>query len=60
MALDAHRTPKIEYLSPTGDLTIVNRRFHAVLSSHCIEHQPDLIRHLQHVAALLDPGGTIS
>ena len=29
----------------------------AVFSSHCIEHQPDLVRHLQEVANLLEPDG---
>jgi hypothetical protein len=28
-----------------------------VVSSHCIEHQPDLIRHLQDVELLLEPNG---
>jgi SAM-dependent methyltransferase len=29
-----------------------------VFSSHCIEHQPDLIRHLEGVARILKDGGT--
>jgi len=33
------------------------RDFDAVFSSHAIEHQPDLIRHLQAVSAALKPGG---
>ena len=49
--------PEIDYVSPTGDLGIVDRHFSAVLSSHAIEHQPDLIRHLREVEALLQPGG---
>lgn len=48
---------KIHFVSPTGDLSIVDRKFDAVLSSHCIEHQPDLIRHLLAVGRLLRPGG---
>ena len=48
---------RIDFVSPTGDLAVVDRRFAAVVSSHCIEHQPDLVRHLQQVAALLEPGG---
>lgn len=48
---------KIDFVSPTGDLDIVDRKFDAVFSSHCIEHQPDLIRHLLAVGRLLRPGG---
>jgi hypothetical protein len=49
--------PYIDYVSPTGDLGIISGFFSAVTSSHCIEHQPDLIRHLQGVGALLEPKG---
>jgi len=40
-----------------GDLDIVDRSYDAVLSSHAIEHQPDLVRHLQQVERVLNPGG---
>lgn len=49
--------PFIHYVSPTGDLSIVDRKFDNVVSSHCIEHQPDLVRHLKDVGDLLAPGG---
>jgi SAM-dependent methyltransferase len=49
--------PFIHYVSPTGDLSIVADQFSAVFSSHCIEHQPDLIHHLREVGRLLRPGG---
>ncbi|WP_271896338.1 methyltransferase domain-containing protein [Candidatus Phyllobacterium onerii] len=49
--------PAMDWVSPTGDLSIVDQKFDAVVSSHCIEHQPDLIDHLEKVADLLDPGG---
>ena len=51
------RIPRIDYVSPTGDLSVVDRLFSAVTSSHCIEHQPDLIKHLQQVAGILEEGG---
>ncbi len=51
------RAPFIQYVSPTGDLGVVDRKFRSVISSHCIEHQPCLVRHLDQVAALLDPAG---
>jgi SAM-dependent methyltransferase len=48
----------IHFVSPTGDLSIARDTFSFVFSSHCIEHQPDLVRHLQQVEALLAPGGS--
>ena len=54
---DIRKVPKIDFVSPTGDLSLVNQRFATVVSSHCIEHQPDLIRHLQIVHDLLIDGG---
>lgn len=47
-----------ETIHHVGDLDVVDRRYDAVLSSHAIEHQPDLVRHLQQVERILDPGGS--
>ena len=55
--IDPSNCVDIDFVSPTGDLSIVGETFDAILSSHCIEHQPDLIRHLMHVERLLKPGG---
>ena len=30
----------IDYVSSTGDLSIVDKKFDFCLSSHCVEHQP--------------------
>ena len=49
--------PVIHYFSPIGDLSVVPDKFEGVFSSHCIEHQPDLVKHLDDVANLLKPGG---
>lgn len=49
--------PEIHHVSPIGDLSIVNKKFDVCLSSHCIEHQPDLILHLNNVSTLLNAGG---
>ena len=49
--------PKIDFISGTGDLSGIKLQFDIVLSSHCIEHQPDLIAHLRQVEALLREGG---
>lgn len=51
------KAPKIDFVSPLGDLSVVDRTFDAAISAHCIEHQPDLVRHLKQVADLLNPGG---
>lgn len=50
--------PHIDFVSPIGDLSVVDRIFAGVLSAHCIEHQPDLVAHLQNVSRILAPGGT--
>ena len=55
--LPTDRVPHIDFADPKGDLSGIDRRFAAVFSSHCIEHQPSLIRHLDQVSALLEPGG---
>lgn len=50
--------PEIDFVSPIGDLGIVETcRFDIVFSSHCIEHQPDLISHLSHIDRILRPDG---
>jgi predicted SAM-dependent methyltransferase len=54
----AERVPHVHFVSADGDLKIVgNKSCDIVLSSHVIEHQPDLISHLQAVENLLRPGG---
>lgn len=47
----------IHYVSPTGDLDICPSNFSFVASSHNIEHQPDLVKHLQQASNRLLPGG---
>lgn len=49
--------PEITYVSPTGTLSVVEQRYDIVFSSHSLEHQPDLVRHLNEVAAILRRGG---
>jgi hypothetical protein len=49
----ADRTPDISYVSGTGDLSVVTDRFDSVMSSHCIEHQPDLVHHFNQVSEIL-------
>jgi SAM-dependent methyltransferase len=50
--------PEIDYVSKDGDLSIIEESyFDFVVSSHCIEHQPDLIEHINQVSRILKPGG---
>ena len=56
--LNPKNCPDIDYVSPTGDLAVIDAQFDAVVSSHAIEHQPDLIQHLLGVARILQPGGS--
>jgi hypothetical protein len=51
--LDPNTVPEIDFHNNEGDLAVVNQKFDSVVSSHVIEHQPDLIRHLQNVSSLL-------
>jgi len=57
LGMPAGDVPEVDFVSPTCDLTIVDETFDFVFSSHCIEHNPDLIGHLQIVEGLLAPGG---
>lgn len=57
LGIDPHKIPEIDYVSPSCDLTIITEKFDVVISSHCIEHQPDLVAHLSNVANLLNAGG---
>lgn len=51
------RAPFIDFVHPEGDLGVIDRTFSQVLSSHCAEHQPDLVAHLKSVSRLLEAGG---
>lgn len=57
IGLDTSRIPDIDYVHSLGDLAIVHDDFDFVVSSHAIEHQPDLVRHLQQVERILSPRG---
>lgn len=45
------------WIDYVGGLEQVRRRFDAVISSHAIEHNPDLIQHLEQVERILEPDG---
>ena len=56
--LTTTNAPHIDYISPFGDLSIVDEKFDAIISSHNIEHQPDLILHIQQVEQILKDKGS--
>ena len=49
--------PDIDFVDPNGNLSTVNQKFDVIVSSHSIEHQPNLIDHLNKVSSLLNSGG---
>lgn len=51
--LDPNTVPEIDFHHEEGDLAVIDEKFDSVVSAHVIEHQPDLIRHLQNVSNLL-------
>jgi len=55
--LDFRNVPNIDFVVEPNNLGIIGKKFDAVLSSHCIEHQPDLVTHLEQVSDLLNAGG---
>lgn len=55
--IEESSVPFIDFVSPTGDLAIINETFDIVISSHAIEHQLDLIDHLQKTSNLLKKNG---
>jgi SAM-dependent methyltransferase len=57
IGIETPDVPVIDFISDVGDLSVVDQYFDAVLSSHCLEHQPDLIAHLNQVERILRRGG---
>jgi len=49
--------PRIDYVSPAGDLSIVGDTFDFVVACHSLEHQPDLVGHLKEVERILNERG---
>jgi SAM-dependent methyltransferase len=51
--LNVDRTPDIKYVLSDKGLDAIHDCFDVVLSSHCIEHQTDLITHLKQIERLI-------
>jgi hypothetical protein len=54
---NADHVPDIDYVSNTRDLTIINKKFNLILSSHSIQFQTNFIKHINDVSSLLTPNG---
>lgn len=57
VGLDPAGVPEIDWIVDPNDISAIDSVFDAVLSSHAIEHQPNLVGHLQQVSRILRPGG---
>ena len=55
--LDPNGVPEINWVVQPNDLGVIDQQFDTVLSSHAIEHQPNLVGHLRQVSRLLAPEG---
>ena len=53
LGLSLDRIPEIDYVDPNGNISIIDDKFSNVISSHNLEHHPDLISHLIEVSKLL-------
>lgn len=49
--------PFIHYVNSEGSLCEIDEKFDIILSSHCIEHQVDFIKHLNEIENILINGG---
>lgn len=57
MGRNVESVPFIDYVSQECDLSIIQERFELVVSSHAIEHTPDLVKHLKDISKLLSNSG---
>ncbi|MDU9004099.1 class I SAM-dependent methyltransferase [Sedimentitalea todarodis] len=56
-SVDPDTIPEIHFHNGDGDMSCIPETFDIAFSSHCIEHQPNLVEHLNQVHDLLNPGG---
>jgi hypothetical protein len=56
--LDPLTVPEIHFSDPQGSLLGISKKFSDVVSAHCLEHQPNLIHHLNQVSELLSGLGS--
>jgi SAM-dependent methyltransferase len=54
---DPATIPEIDFVEPNGNLEAISGTFDYIVSSHVVEHQPNLIKHLTDAYNLLAAGG---
>jgi hypothetical protein len=58
LKLEINKIPNIDYIISPHSLESITEKFDIIFASHVIEHQPDLITHLNEVSSkLIDEGG---
>ena len=57
LGLDPTKVPDISYVSNSDGFPKIQETFEFAISSHSIEHHPDLIKHLNQVSSVLSPRG---
>ena len=55
--LPPETVPTINYLVKDGSISDITDKFEVIISSHNIEHQPNIIKHLNEAYELLEDGG---
>ncbi|WP_157967530.1 class I SAM-dependent methyltransferase [Cohaesibacter intestini] len=51
------KVPDIQWVDAHGDISTIPQKYDHAFSCHCIEHQVDIIKHLNDVYDLLNPNG---
>ncbi len=57
LGMDPEKVPQISYIANQNGFPDIPVMFDYALSCHSIEHQPDLVKHLNQVEKILVPGG---
>ncbi len=57
LGIEASSIPEMDYQISPNDFSNISEKFDLIVSSHVLEHQPNLIGHLKSVHALLKPQG---
>jgi SAM-dependent methyltransferase len=57
LGMDPELVPLISYIADENGFPEISESFDYLLSCHSIEHQPDLVKHLNQVEQILLPGG---